>query len=157
MNLNFSAKLIRKSINDKWELLLIDKLKVINYVSSILCTHEDIEKNISVSFCEKDLKTREELGYLHAEILPKLVIAYKQIGYPIHNEYAAKNQLKKDFGYYETYEVFDRNTGEIIQETKQKSFAKTGKKEMAKIIDFAIMICLEAGVEVNPSRITKIY
>ena len=82
-------------------------------------------------------------------------MAYYELGYSVNNEIAAKNQLKYDYGYFEEVELLDRKTGEIIKQQIQKSFSKAGKKELAKIMEFAIMICLEAGIEVEKSETYK--
>lgn len=150
MQFKYYVQLIKK--NNIWDIILKDRLKVISELVKLFVNIEDSEKLITITFSEFEKKTNLQLAYLHAEILVKLQIAYNEIGYPVWNEQSTKDLLKKHYGYIEEYYSINPITKEKEKETYLKSFSKAGKKELSKIIEYAIMICNEAGIEVINSE-----
>lgn len=100
-------------------------------------------------FERADTKTAKQLGYFHIEVLPKTMIAYIELGWPVGNEKQAKELLKQHSGYYD--EITNIETGETIKTNKSIASAKIDA--MIHLIEYAINeVCALAGVEVLPPK-----
>ena len=138
--LNKSSDLIKMTMPDKEQFIK----KIAHIFGKIITESGDLFKIEVTKF--KESKSNPQLGYLHAEILPKCAMAYNLLGWKVSNENQAKTLLKQHTEYFDS--ITNEETGETINDLK--SFAKASKEEMIAIIDFAIVeICGTAGVYVQ--------
>lgn len=96
-------------------------------------------------------KTHEQLGYLHAEVLPKLTIALFDAGYiKANTERYAKYWLKRQIGYGEWI-----NISEIERVFDGDSFSDAKIETLMQAIDTAIDTAQHLGVYIAPPRINN--
>lgn len=92
-------------------------------------------------------KTHEQLGYLHAEVLPKLAQALFDAGdIRTNSEQAAKYFIKRQIGYGTFY---DFNNGVVFD---PDSFNRATIETLIQAIDTAIDEAAKRGVTINPPR-----
>ena len=121
-----------------------------------ICNWQAVQNQLKTKYKKDDLKddyfvmsiakirqekSPSQLGYFHAEILPKIVAGYREAGniFPIgkNGEEWVKNQIK-------TLEEIDftekiRNTQTGNETTNLRSFSTASMEEMTHIIDVCIM------------------
>lgn len=132
-----------KSEAENIDLYLNDLERVKEEIDEKLLNIDSHKVNLQITIEDLRYKTTSQLGYFHAEVLPKLLFAYRETGERVNTQEAAKSLLKAHYGYYEQISV----DGTVFNNLK--SFADAKIKEMADIIDFAINICLDCGIEVQ--------
>jgi hypothetical protein len=131
----------RTNPDDPWQIYI--EPEVITEASGKFCNIDEIEKYINITFSEIGFKTTSQLGYFHAEVLPKLEIALKGAGWEIFNENQAKDWLKLKCHYFDEFSKGKHKYQSV------KSFSKAKIKEMAGFIDQAIRTCNFLGVQVE--------
>lgn len=91
-----------------------------------------MELDVEISKPEK-MKSPRQLGYWHAEILPKCTRGLYNVGYkPMDTTIAGRFLLAK----FHVDEFMDEKTGEILRVPKRLS--DTTEEEMTTLIDFVI-------------------
>lgn len=95
-------------------------------------------------------KSHEQLGYLHASVLPILTLALYDAGeIKTKSEGAAKFWLKVMIGYGEYYEL---NTAVVFD---PKSFADADIDILIKAIDTGIFESEQRGFHIPPPKLTN--
>lgn len=104
--------------------------------------------NVKITLERIDLKTQKQLGYLHAELLPKLSEAFVETGDLPENpsELSVKNQLKEVVGFYEENIITQRIKikGKKVRRQKvlrhYKSFQNISIGEMINVFEMAFTV-----------------
>lgn len=92
-------------------------------------------------------KTHEQLGYLHAEVLPKLAEALYDTGETNNpSELAAKYWLKRQIG-YGNYYIFGEN---VVFDPD--SFQRATIETIKQAIDLAVDESAKRGIVINPPK-----
>lgn len=140
----FRAELRRQSENDAWSLYLIDRAGTIAKISETFKKANSLIIRLDGVFeLEYIAKTNEQLGYYFAEIIPKLTMGLKDIGYSDITEMSADTFARNNW-YYE--DVVNYNTSEFIKQPK--SLSEASKEELSALIDSAI-IFIQTELNVN--------
>ena len=143
MKVSGTIRLIRPSTDDKFTIYMNEVDVVEQKLREHIVNNECLDTTLNISISESRFKTSSQLGYFHAEVLPKLLEAYIYNGERVNSPEAAKKLLKAHFCYYDEDLIYGDSFKTL------KSFSKAKVREMRDIIDFAISICLDSGIEVE--------
>ncbi len=98
-------------------------------------------------------KTLNQLRYLHGIVFKGMQEAYKQTGEFNPTKEWCKRKIKSECGWGETF-VCECKNKMIFQE---KSFKEATKEELVAIIETAIQLCAERGVEIPEPKKAEEY
>ena len=104
----------------------------------------------------KEKKSNDQLGYLHAEILPKLAEGFENAGYrlPLTKKY--RDDEVKHFIKTHPEIMFVENRKNILTKeilTTPRSFKTATMKELSAIIDWCIQFAAEYfGIVIDPPK-----
>jgi hypothetical protein len=142
--------IILKKEDTRHVLIIPAERKIISQALEFFCKIDgkyidEITLEINIKKIQKK-KTREQLGYLYASVLPAIYDFLRESGYTC-SEDAMKDMLKLHSEINWCSEVANYFTGEIFK--RPKSFALATREEMSEIIDKLIRLAADFGIEVE--------
>lgn len=156
MKLTVNAYLSRNNYDEPFKFNLCNKDEFLWKLREKFGLATKLVVRLTMTITRSDTKSMEQLGYYYSEVLPKVWIAYKELGWKLPTIEAANELLKEHAGFYD--DIINEKTGETKRIIRSKSGNQWKIDEMAALIDYAINeVCANACITVNPPKHKKNY